>query len=311
MYLSVRLQNMATFDLWQRVSLGKVIETSRYSSKKLHDIAADLCDTMYRFFMNLSIDQSDSYSVRNFVACLVKDLTVCLDKTFAGEGYGDFLIYYRKILSRYLMNNFNETSSLNIANYLCRDIKGVFETNNRLLQAFLDALNMHQVPSAFEFATIELASIFRFGPRAFLAHIKSVDPLTYLFSQASICSFRPEASKDALHQAVTDLPANVHLLWPALARHMARCSSVEDRMLLETLARDPEAHRAELGGELTDCLRYLVRGDVILEDDTEVTLNDLCDQAGVPHLPYLTDMPPELEIDWDGEEADEPEEPDA
>jgi len=88
-------------------------------------------------------------------------------------------------------------------------------------------------------------------------------------------------------------------MWPALARHMARCSSVEDRDLLETLARDPEAHRAELGDELADCLRYLVRGDVILEDDTEVTLNDLCDQAGVPHLPYLTDMPPELEIDWD------------
>ena len=30
-----------------------------------------------------------------------------------------------------------------------------------------------------------------------------------------------------------------------------------------------------------------------------VTLDELCDELGLPHLPYLEEMPEELEVDWD------------
>ena len=40
----------------------------------------------------------------------------------------------------------------------------------------------------------------------------------------------------------------------------------------------------------------------MLEDGSDVTLNELADEFGLPHLPYLDEMPTELEIDWDAEE---------
>jgi hypothetical protein len=30
-----------------------------------------------------------------------------------------------------------------------------------------------------------------------------------------------------------------------------------------------------------------------------MTLDELADEAGLPHLPYLEDMPDELEVEWD------------
>jgi hypothetical protein len=41
-----------------------------------------------------------------------------------------------------------------------------------------------------------------------------------------------------------------------------------------------------------------VRGDVMLDDGEVVTLDELADELGLPHLPYLKDMPNELEVDW-------------
>lgn len=39
--------------------------------------------------------------------------------------------------------------------------------------------------------------------------------------------------------------------------------------------------------------------DLVLKNGSEVTLNELCARLGLPSLPYLEDMPPELEVDWD------------
>lgn len=49
-------------------------------------------------------------------------------------------------------------------------------------------------------------------------------------------------------------------------------------------------------------LEHIVRGDVMLEDGSTVRLDKLCDRHGLPHLPYLEDLPPELEVDWDAED---------
>ncbi len=90
-------------------------------------------------------------------------------------------------------------------------------------------------------------------------------------------------------------------LWPALARHIARQSTPEDRELLEDAALNPEQYEPPLSWGL----QFIVRGDVMLEDGSVVTLDELCDQHGLPHLPYLEDMPPELDIDWDEESEKE------
>ena len=40
-----------------------------------------------------------------------------------------------------------------------------------------------------------------------------------------------------------------------------------------------------------------------MDDDGNVLqLDDLCDELGLPRLPYLEDMPDELDVDWDAED---------
>jgi hypothetical protein len=63
--------------------------------------------------------------------------------------------------------------------------------------------------------------------------------------------------------------------------------------MLSAAADNPESQ----GPELATALRYIVRGDVLLEDGSEVTLDQLSDEAGLPHLPYLEDMPEDLQAE--------------
>jgi hypothetical protein len=81
-------------------------------------------------------------------------------------------------------------------------------------------------------------------------------------------------------------------LWPALARHVARISTPEDRALLEDLARHPEKRQPPLSWGL----QYYVRGDLMFDDDSVVTLDELCAQAGLAPLPLIEPMPDELDI---------------
>jgi hypothetical protein len=37
----------------------------------------------------------------------------------------------------------------------------------------------------------------------------------------------------------------------------------------------------------------------MLEDGTVITLDELADEVGVPRLPFLEDLPDELEVDWE------------
>jgi len=88
---------------------------------------------------------------------------------------------------------------------------------------------------------------------------------------------------------------NCDPLWPALARHLARRSTEADRALLTDLAAHPEQREPPLSWGL----RYIVRGDVLLDDGSVVTLDELADEQGMEHLPYLEEMPPELDVDWE------------
>jgi hypothetical protein len=72
-------------------------------------------------------------------------------------------------------------------------------------------------------------------------------------------------------------------------------STAQDRMLLEDLACSPERREPPLSWGL----QYYVRGDLMFDDDSVVTLDELCAQVGLEPPPLLEDMPDELNIPLD------------
>jgi hypothetical protein len=152
-----------------------------------------------------------------------------------------------------------------------------------------------------DFALAELqSSQGRSGTRTALAYMGgALEPRLALFQAACRVSLNPNGSKVVLQEALSRWEA-VHgnPLWSALARHLARVATPHDRVLLDMLARHPDGREATLWG-----LRYLVRGDLVLRDGGVLTLDALCDELGLPHLPFLEEMPEEL---VSGEEVGSP-----
>jgi hypothetical protein len=146
-------------------------------------------------------------------------------------------------------------------------------------------------PEMAEFWNIEVRSLGRVGPRVFLAHLDIFkDRLVTLFSLACALSLHPEKDVAPL-QNVLAKDANLYEpLWPALARHLARCATAADRTLLIDLAQHPE----KCAPPLSWGLKYIVRGDILLNDGREISLDTLTDRLGLPRLPYLEEMPEEL-----------------
>ncbi|HEX7837992.1 MAG TPA: hypothetical protein VF469_11045 [Kofleriaceae bacterium] len=65
--------------------------------------------------------------------------------------------------------------------------------------------------------------------------------------------------------------------------------------ILEDLARHPEQRRPPLSWGL----QYYVRGDLVFDDNSVVTLDELCARAGLVPPPLLESMPDEIEIPLD------------
>ena len=153
--------------------------------------------------------------------------------------------------------------------------------------------------SALDYAIWEAGAFSRACVRARFAAIqrKMANPAVDLLRVACWASFLDSGAGklDSDLRDYENVPS-LDPLWPALARHIARQSTQADRDLLEDLARHPEKREPPLRWGL----QYLVRGDVMLEDGSVIQLDDLSRQHGLDPLPYLEDMPPEL--DWDDDE---------
>jgi hypothetical protein len=157
-----------------------------------------------------------------------------------------------------------------------------------------------QAPWVQAFFLLDSYSLERTRARVDLAfaRFEKKNAETSLLSQACYLSLHPDGSSKKFDRLLTRLTPKLDPLWPALARHLARRSTPEDRALLTDLAQHPEKREAPLSWGL----QFIVRGDVMLADgETVVTLDELADEAGVPRLPYLEDMPDELEVDWEEE----------
>ncbi len=85
-----------------------------------------------------------------------------------------------------------------------------------------------------------------------------------------------------------------HTLWPALARHLARCSTITDQALLTDLARNPDQVTDD--EQLCWGLKYWVRGDVMLNNGSVRTLDDVRACEGLDALPFLEALPQDEDL---------------
>ncbi len=146
------------------------------------------------------------------------------------------------------------------------------------------------VPWLADFVLAELqSSQGRSGTRAVLAYMEgSDDPTLKLLQEACRVSLNPRRSTAGLADTLARWEsAHGDPLWSALARHIARMSTPQDLQLLDLLARLPEGQSSPLSWGL----RYCVRGDLVLADGSTLTLDALCEELHLPHLPYVEDMP--------------------
>jgi hypothetical protein len=137
------------------------------------------------------------------------------------------------------------------------------------------------------------------GTRAAFAHSLATDPLTNLLRHAARHSLDPSPPSYA------PPPFEGDPLWPALARHIGRCSTEADYAYLIERIRYPDSH-PEASEIVRWGLRYWVGGDVMLADGSILTLDELWAKQRELHpehaelfaeLPWLEDQPPDMEIE--------------
>jgi len=136
-----------------------------------------------------------------------------------------------------------------------------------------------------DFVWLDLMSIGRDSARAFLAQEQSTDPSIALLAEASRLSIGQTSDPSELRRLLDASSLRAEPLWPALARHLAGCASDDDGALLEDLTRHPERRE----GLMSWGLQYIVRGDILLNDGTTVTLDELANELKRPALPYVDD----------------------
>lgn len=163
-----------------------------------------------------------------------------------------------------------------------------------------DALSLSPcLLAAVDLVRCERLAVWSYGTRAFVAHAPGPDPTpeTALLSAACMLSLHRDGDSAPFERALAEHGPTVLPLWVSLAKHLARRSDDDDRALLIDAVRNPEQF-AKDDQILAWGIQYWVRGDVMFEDGSVVTLDELLGEE----LLYLDDMEDELEIGWDAEE---------
>jgi 3',5'-cyclic AMP phosphodiesterase CpdA len=208
-------------------------------------------------------------------------------------------------LDEYLAHYFVRAINLDLAHTLARDwaYNWACKTYDLSFLGFDLAAISGEAQSSFryeDFWRSEALSFGRVGARSFLAYARTEGQIPEVRALSAACRLSLHPGDDhALNEALAQYESHLDPLWPALARHLARRATPEDRALLTDLAQHPEKREPPLSWGL----QFIVRGDVLFDDGSVVTLDELCDEAGVPRLPYLEDLPDELEVDWDAKES--------
>lgn len=253
----------------------------RYLADKLfHDLFRESVSYLHRYL----VSELDNDLARELASNLVREFVQNLAQNLAQSLTSDMAKHLARDWIQYLACN------------LGRDLDSGWARDLELED---------DMPFMPHFAIIEYSSLGRVGLRAFLAHLElepKSEPAVKLISQACRLSLQRKKDLRAIDlkhfkEALKEYPPNGEPFWLALAKHLARCSTEEDRALLDDLAQHPEKREPPLQWGL----KYIVRGDVVLDDGTEVTLDELTGELEMEPLPYLGEMqmPDEFKIDWE------------
>jgi 3',5'-cyclic AMP phosphodiesterase CpdA len=182
-----------------------------------------------------------------------------------------------------------------------RDLDLVRELIRELIRDNLDSeLKLFILSSYLAYTTIlrSLLGCFRFED--FDSLLPAALPICIMAGAARASIFAGNSIEE-LKATIPQLERRgLDPFWIAFARHIARISTAEDRALLEDLAAYPEKREPPLSWGL----QYIVRGDVLLPDGTEITLDELCAEAGVAPYQLLEEMPPEIEPEEEQQEQE-------
>lgn len=145
-----------------------------------------------------------------------------------------------------------------------------------------------------DFAALEALSVGRSGARFALAILdpEKESEIARLYCLAARLSCQPWSDSRPFLKALAEIGPSLPPLWPSLAKHLCRLSTAEDLALLLDFAKNPE----KAGEPLCWGLQFIVRGDVMREDGSIVTLDQIAAAAGQEPLALLEDMPPELKL---------------
>lgn len=207
-----------------------------------------------------------------------------LSRDLAPEMIRKFARSFGRESGRSIANSFRQDLVHGRARVLARQVASKLEVDASALPWLLD------------FIAIELLSLGRTLAPAIPDHHRNEggNSLMEVFAVTCRLTTAPAASDTCELDRVLDKHGpSLHPVWPALARHLVHRSDAADRELLESLARDPEQVE---DGPLRWGLRFIVRGDLMLHDGSFVALDALCDEMGLPHLPYLEDPPPTPDV---------------
>jgi hypothetical protein len=234
---------------------------------------------------------------RHFAKDLSRDLVRCFGQDL-GRNFGQvfvqsFVQYFGRYLVRDAVGDFVRDYGRDLGRYFAQYAGRHFGPDlGRHLGLPKHTFAAPWLPA---FAVLEASSVAgRASPRASMAHGRVPEgvPLLALFRLACQASFAPEDARLRAAVARACGAFDSDPLWPALARHVARISTGDDRALLVDLARHPERRKPPLSWGL----QHYVRGDLVLDDGSVITLDELCAQAGLAPLPLLEDLPDELDV---------------
>ncbi|WP_170229425.1 NACHT domain-containing protein [Polyangium fumosum] len=290
---AARLQTLISLG-GRREHLGRAARRVLVPEREERDLARQMARSLARLWAR---EAAHDDWVRTWALDLARDWAMDLSRSWAREWARDHALdlarEWARYLARYWTRDLARDWAFDLSRYWARDWEKDWVFDMAVVWA--DELALPEEPWTLDFVAVELAGTGRAGTRAVLAFSEPKDPLMRLFHEACRLSLRPRAASEPFRRVLAETPEGIDPLWPALARHVARLSTPEDERLLCDLAEHPESR----GKPLSWGLRYYVRGDLVLDDGTEVRLDELCDEAGIARLPWLTAMPDELEVEFD------------
>lgn len=256
------------------------IEVARYFAKDVAIyVARDVASYFASDFARYVARDFARYFARYFARDFVHDFACDFARNVARDFTRDFASEFARDFARYFARYFASDFASDFARYFALNIGGRLGIEP-------------STPGLLGFAEIELLAMGRAAGRFTMALLdpKKETGIVRLFCLAARLSAQPDSDPQPFEAALAEIGPTLPDIWPALAKHITRRSTPKDRALLLDYAEHPE----KAGEPLCWGLQFFVRGDVMLEDGSIVTLDELFANSGLPPLPLLEDMPPEL-----------------